>query len=69
VKILIVLGIQLEQGILVGLGLVRANLTNWTAIYSLDSIWSYRQNFTMIQVEMKTKHLSLSIYMRKNDMF
>jgi hypothetical protein len=65
VKILIVLGIQLEQEILVGLGLVRANLTNWTAIYSLDSIWSYRQNFTMIQVEMKTKHLN----MRENDMF
>jgi hypothetical protein len=38
VQILIVLGIQLEQGILVGLRLVKANFPDWITVYSLDHI-------------------------------
>jgi hypothetical protein len=60
VQILFALEIQLEQRIIVGLGLVKENLIDWTSMYSVDHIWSYRWNFIAIQVGLKTIHLKLS---------
>ena len=39
-----------------GLGLIKANLSNWTTMYSLDHISSYKYIFDVIQVRLKTNH-------------
>jgi hypothetical protein len=39
-----------------GLGLIKANLSNWTTMYSLDHISSYKYIFDAIQVRLKTRH-------------
>lgn len=39
-----------------GLGLVKANLSNWTTIYSLYHISSYKYIFDAIQVRLKARH-------------